>query len=107
MVDNESGNSNARKAVEWRERLARFAVSGQQVKEFCHWESVSSASFYRWRKLLDSDVGAVDAGRFIDVGALAPAAPADALCSKPAAADGAALEVRLELGHGLVLHIVR
>jgi transposase-like protein len=106
MVDYEFG-SNARKSVEWRERLARFSVSGQPVKEFCHWESVSAASFYRWRRLLDPDDGTADVDRFIDVGALAPAASDEAMGDKPEAADGAALEVRLDLGCGLVLHIVR
>jgi len=42
----------SRKEVEWRERLARFAASGQQIKSFCQAESVSEAVFYRWRKQL-------------------------------------------------------
>ncbi|EQD51143.1 hypothetical protein B1A_13181, partial [mine drainage metagenome] len=36
----------------WRALLARFACSGQTVTAFCQHESVSVASFYRWRSLL-------------------------------------------------------
>ena len=36
----------------WRQRLSRFAQSGQTVKTFCHQESVSTCSFYHWRQRL-------------------------------------------------------
>nr|WP_180279285.1 hypothetical protein [Massilia psychrophila] len=50
-------------------------------------------------------VDATPAAGFIDVGVMtaAPEAPA---VPKPASVGGA-LEVRLDLGHGMVLHIVR
>ncbi|WP_420715431.1 IS66 family insertion sequence element accessory protein TnpA [Cupriavidus sp. D39] len=44
------------KEVEWRQRLARFASSGQQIKSFCQAESVSTATFCRWRRQL-AEVG--------------------------------------------------
>ena len=90
------------KEVEWRRRLARFAASGQQVRQFCQAERVSTATFYRWHKLLGDSALAPDSG-FIDVGPM-PSAPRATPKTAPASA---ALEVRLELGHGLVLHIVR
>ena len=38
----------------WRERLQRFARSGHSVARFCAREGVSVASFYNWRKKVDS-----------------------------------------------------
>lgn len=104
MAKQESGTAQSKKTMLWRERMARFKASGRQVAEFCNSESVSEASFYRWRKQLCAAVDAPGTtARFIDAGALAPAvAPA------ASAHQGTPeLEVRLELGHGLVLHIVR
>ena len=37
------------KYEEWRNRLERFAKSGQTVSAFCRAEGVSTPSFYRWR----------------------------------------------------------
>ena len=36
----------------WTDRLRRFEQSGQTVSEFCRVESVSTASFYQWRRKL-------------------------------------------------------
>ena len=91
------------KEVEWRRRLARFAASGQTLRQFCQAEAVSAAGFYRWSKWLGRAAVAPMPSGFIDVGAM-PMAPQKAAKVDPASA---ALEVRLELGHGLVLHIVR
>lgn len=93
------------KEVAWRQRLARFAASGQKIKPFCHAESVSEATFYRWRKQLAETGDATPADGFIDAGVMAPAPAAQAVPRVEPA--GAALEVRLDLGHGMVLHIVR
>lgn len=95
----------SRKEVEWLQRLARFAANGQQIKLFCQAESVSEATFYRWRKQLAKTSGAAPAAGFIDVGMMppAPAVPSMTQCESA----GATLEVRLDLGHGLVLQIVR
>ena len=94
-----------RKEVEWRQRLARFAASDQQIKSFCKAESVSEATFFRWRKLLAEAGGTASAASFIDVGVM-PSAPAVSSMAQCELAS-ATLEVRLDLGHGLVLHIVR
>lgn len=103
-----SGATKLKKEQLWRERLARFAASDQQVVGFCSSEAVSEASFYRWRKqLIGAAATPARTARFIDAGAMAPAdvpAPAAAGADGPAAPS---LEVRLDLGHGLVLHIVR
>ena len=97
-VTNKSSKEN-----EWQGRLARFAESGQRVRQFCQSEGVSAASFYRWRDLLSQAVVAPQAASFIDVGAM-PELPRTRTKVESASA---ALELRLELGHGLVLHIVR
>jgi hypothetical protein len=98
----------SKKELLWRERLARFTASGQQVAVFCRSEAVSEASFYRWRKQLKGPAATpVRAARFIDAGALAMAevsAPAAAVQEMPPEPN---LDVRLDLGHGLVLRIVR
>ena len=94
------------KKVEWQHRLARFAASGQLIKAFCQAEAVSQASFHRWRKcLVETGAGAEGTAGFIDVGAWPAAREAPPIT--PLGSAGAALDVRLELGHGLVLHIAR
>lgn len=96
--------AKARKDAQWQQRLARFAGGDMPVKEFCQAEAVSQASFHRWRKQL-REAGSVSpqAARFIDVGVV----PSPASAAAAAKADEPQLEVRLELGSGLVLHIVR
>jgi putative transposase len=88
--------------AEWRLRLARFAASGLPVRQFCDAEAVSNATFYSWQKKLGKAVVTAPGAGFIDVGPMPP--PRASVKLEPAIA---ALEVRLELGHGLVLHIVR
>lgn len=92
----------------WREAVARFAESGLSVRAFCLREGISDSSFNRWRKRLhDSAVprpaakpgGAMVArGGFVDLGTLS--APAGASKSER-------IELRLDLGGGLLLHLVR
>jgi hypothetical protein len=93
-----------RSSEEWQGLLSRFAASGLSVAAFCRRESVSTASFQRWRKLLDADAGRERASDtlagFVDLGPLAAHAAAG-----PASAGR--LEVKLELGGGVVLHLVR
>lgn len=95
----------SRKEVEWRQRLTRFAASDQQIKAFCQAEAVSEATFYRWRKQLAERGGVTPAAGFIDVGVIPPTAAVASMTRSESA--GATLEVRLDLGHGLVLQIVR
>lgn len=100
----EMTGAKVRKQMQWRQRLARFAACGLPVKEFCQSEAISTASFYRWQKELElsGDAGPMAAG-FIDAGALRVERKAVPLNEDA----GAGLEIRLELGHGLVLHIAR
>jgi hypothetical protein len=111
MVKQESGATQSKKELLWRERLARFTASGRKVAEFCNSEAVSEASFYRWRKQLSGSAGApMSTARFIDAGGLAPAAiaaPAAGMHHMLEMPAEPGLEVRLDLGHGLMLHILR
>ena len=47
-----SRGSNPIKVQQWRQRLERFAQSGQTVVQFCRDEQVSQPSFYQWKKKL-------------------------------------------------------
>jgi len=91
-----------RSESQWRELLARHQTSGLGIEAFCRTERISEASFYRWRAILKGkrqDGAGVrqEAGSaFVDLGALEPLSSA-----KPK------LDLRLDLGDGLSLHLVR
>lgn len=99
----------------WRDRLARHAASGQTVAAFCRSEAIAVASFYQWRKralLQPGDTGQARQARtlapnFIDLGPVVdmPISPTPTLPGAVALPVG--IDVRLELGNGMVLRIVR
>lgn len=96
------GRRRRRNAGQWRELMSRFKASGLEVSTFCRRESVSTASFYRWRSRLGGDHCAVTAteplpAAFVDLGALN--------CGLIGASGG--IELHLDLGGGLSLHLVR
>ena len=93
----------------WRAVLARFAASGRTAAAFCREESICVASFYRWRSLLGLEVsdvvqqpetvkggGVVASTAFVDLGPLSAAR-----------SSTERFELRLDLGGGLLLHLVR
>jgi len=83
-----------RSEEQWRALLSRFAGSGMSAREFCRAERVSESSFHRRR----GSLGAAKApGAFVDVGALPVAG----------VASGRQLELRIDLGDGLVLTLAR
>jgi putative transposase len=93
----------------WRELFKRFDGAGLTVEAFCQREGLSRSSFNRWRSRLpvqpgaaaSTAVGASDdrqcATPFVDLGLLG--------ASGTAAAAG--VELRLDLGGGLSLTLVR
>jgi putative transposase len=93
------------KADVWGERVARFADSGLTVRAFCAQEGISIWSFNRWRSRLagvDAALpsakrnGATPAGSFVELGTLnGPRSPSERF------------ELRLDLGGGVTLHLVR
>lgn len=101
-----SGTRRQRRSVEgWRALLAQYAASGQTVTAFCRSESISSASFYRWRSLLGATADAGEAPVASTL-ALAPTGFVD-LGPLATPASSASFELHLDLGDGLMLHLVR
>ncbi len=93
-----------RGAEAWGELVSQQARSGLSVQAFCRREGVSAWSLYSWRSRLGatrrSDARqdrAVESGappaQFVELGSLRSA---QSRC-----------EVRLDLGEGVVLHVVR
>jgi len=93
-----------RSATMWRRLFSRQLSSGQSVPEFCRGEKINAALFRRWRSRLKyagegqqapvrAEPAAEVAVPFIDLGDLR--------------SSGSRVEVRLELGAGIVLSIAR
>ncbi len=92
----------------WQELFRRHGASGEPIGAFCQREGVSTHSFRRWQLRLGGQapaprpsrspkkVRAVSAPSFVELGSLGTA---------PSATGR--LEVRLDLGAGLTLHLVR
>lgn len=98
----EQGKWVRRDVCEQRAVLTRFAASGVRVGVFCRREGISAGSLYRWQArhgkptVERSEVTPPDrASAFVDLGALGTVSP-----------TGQRLEVKLDLGEGLVLHLV-
>lgn len=106
----------AERGTAWRDRLLRHASSGQTVAAFCQSESVSVASFYNWRSKLRARQAPASVpprtipehSPFIDLGALDASASLKRPAADQAAALGrAAIDVRIDLGCGVLLTITR
>jgi putative transposase len=89
----------------WRGLVTKFADSGVSVRAFCAHEGISTSTFNWWRWRLAGSSGAdpssersatMAAGEFVDLGTLPTPT------SQPQR-----FELRLDLGGGLVLHLVR
>ena len=119
MSKGASGLVGAQRETAWRNRLARFAVAKQTVEAFCRSEAVSVASFYGWRTRLRNSQGkALTAPRavpvaaaspFIDLGSISHRAISTtaSIDTDVAHHEPAAINIRLDLGGGMVLHIAR
>ena len=97
--------------AQWQARLRRFERSGQSVVEFCKAESLSAWSLYEWRRKLGA-TGRVGRARhapatdFVEVGAMRVALP-DAGGAVGDVERPSGLELRIDLGGGMVLQILR
>jgi hypothetical protein len=93
----------------WRELFRRHAAGGESASAFCQREGVSAHSFRRWRARLGEEVTAAStrvvapmkaratpAAAFVELGALDAAPPV-----------AGRMELRLDLGGGVTLHVVR
>ena len=83
-----------RKAADWQAVVARQAASDLSVAAFCARERLSAASFYQWRSRLARDAAPArpPPAAFVDLGTLSP---------------GGRLELRIDLGGGVVLQLAR
>ncbi|NMG17049.1 IS66 family insertion sequence element accessory protein TnpA [Aromatoleum bremense] len=86
---------------QWAELFARFEQSALSVSAFCARESISVANFYRQRGLRGGSVCAKPPAPqsqpgFVDLGMIGAAG-----------GERARLELKIDLGEGLVLHLVR
>lgn len=96
----------------WQLVVRRFERSGLSVAEFCKAESVSAWSLYDWRRKLGGGSrvrqsgDAKDAG-FVDVGAVRAPRVDERIAAAPSLEVPVGLELRIDLGGGLVLQIVR
>lgn len=102
MATNQERRRARRSEDEWRQVLSRFLGSGLAVDAFCDREGISDTSFYRWRSRLGAPMGRSDAlvssasASFVDVGPL-----------RSESARPGRVELTLDLGGGLQLHLVR
>lgn len=116
-MDDGKGKRTRRRMSErvWREVLARFEESAMTAHEFCRREGLMRSSFYRWRSRLGvgSRPGAADGvgtgggvsadlpspkPAFVDLGSLGRTDAFD---------EGCPLNLRIELGGGISVHLVR
>lgn len=94
----------------WREVLSRYDATAVTVQEFCRREGLTRGSFTRWRARLRSGPKHLPAG---EVGSVAAAAPKPAFVDLGSLGEAAACEravpvdVRIDLGGGISLHLVR
>ena len=110
-----SATIRAQRETAWRNRLARYAASKLTVDAFCRREAVPAGTFYGWQARLrarHADASPVlqtarplSPSPFLDLG------PVNNLASS-AVSPGrdhahTRLDIRLDLGGGMVLHIAR
>ena len=103
-VGSDQGDSDqqqvaVRSRQEWQAVIARFAESGLGVEPFCTREGLSESTFRRWRSALgepttQSAAPAMERIGFVDAGTLK-------------LGGGGRLELRLDLGDGVILHLSR
>jgi len=105
--------------IEWRERLLRQASSGKSIAAFCRSEGVTEGTFYGWRSRLGLKASKANTTEpeiktrlpFIELGPIKPAVKSNVSVvadkNESAAIPLSSLELRLELGNGVVLQITR
>lgn len=91
----------------WREIVARQEQSGLTVQEFCEREGLKAASLYGWRVRLRQEPEGKSASQQISTRARAKK-PSDQFIDLGAIdSSRGRFEVRLDLGGGVLLHLVR
>jgi hypothetical protein len=93
----------------WRELFKRFDGAGLTVETFCKGEGLSRSSFNRWRSRLSRPPGIATTAVMREPGhqKITPSFVDLGLLGAASAEAAAGLELRLELGGGLSLTLVR
>lgn len=100
----------------WRERIARHASSGKTIADFCREEGIGKSTLSYWRRRLG--VARTTVGQklpkvatpFVEVGRVKAARwqqPSVRPANKVSDLLTGGIELRLELGGGVVLHLAR
>jgi putative transposase len=93
-----------RSAQVWREAVRRFAQSGLAEEAFCEREGLGLKLFHRWR----SKRGIAAPRAVIEKAARVSPSPTAGFVDLGSLKDsGSRLEMRLDLGGGVLLHVVR
>src|SRR5947209_10149376 len=105
--------------AEWRDRLVREVSSGKNIAAFCRSEGVTESAFYGWRSRLglkhanheEQDAAIKMPLPFIDIGPVKRVAKSNDSSTVDKndlnTEQLSSLELRLELGNGVVLQITR
>jgi hypothetical protein len=92
----------------WREIVERQAQSGLTVPVFCEREGITAASLYGWRSRLKEGSQSPSVSPAVLKKSIPSEGPASGFIDLGSlGTSGARLEVRLELGSGVLLHLVR
>lgn len=99
-----AGTHKAEIEEQWHARLARRAAGKSSVAEFCKLESITQGAFYRWQARFQQQ--SVAPAAFINLGA-APCAGVRKAVPHVGIEETVLVDVHLDLGNGVSLHIVR
>jgi putative transposase len=91
----------------WREIVARQEQSGLTVREFCEREGLKAASLYGWRVRLRQGSAGKRAARPLSRSARAEKVSGEFIDLGAIDSSRGRFEVRLDLGGGVLLHLVR
>ncbi len=96
----------------WRALVSAFEASGLSMPAFCQREGIAESTFYAWRARLHGGRRRVKAAvpgatrGFIQLGGIS-ASGVSALASPTRTDTASWLEIKLDLGAGVVLHLRR
>ena len=120
MKEKVAATARALRVKQWRAEQQRQEKSGLSVTAFCRREGVAESTFYqratrlgsgkREARALGTKPVTQERGRFIDAGPMVIATPGERVvgAQRDATVEPATgVEVRLELGGGLVLYVRR
>lgn len=91
----------------WREIVARQEESGLTVQEFCDGEGLKAASLYGWRVRLRREPAGKGASARVVRKSPAQKASQEFIDLGAIDSSRGRFEVRLDLGSGVLLHLVR